>query len=1148
MPAKINKFNLSTQSIKSGKSKSPAPDRTGQNQRGSPTGDGQTGNDFNNGALDRGGLARGPATFGGESPAPMGPSTGETNGNNAALDWIRGLRGLPDPPQRTDYSPPTPSDEEVPVYPPVGEYERSEFDDELLDKGICSSYPVILAQVPFSNFFEGNTNTISAMGQLYDIQNSIQDDTIKMADKLVNDYFASNPDARSALSALKTKNTLLYNEIVNYVPKIKLSKDNLVANTSTAAIDSQSYAKITSLISTTSADRASNAAAGDRSPTKYLQTKPANLSQQDAVAAATARGNLGSASSMTRQDLEFAIPATDYDDADMRTSTNFKITTPADLTKILLGKTDVAGLAESTIAYQALRCTLADIYYGDGEFSSTSDALDVQALRLTSGGKTNNLEYLQYQANKINILGGVQTFDGNSTTEAFRQYEAALPAFSRTYVNGTCVLASKIASLYSSMSFFDSLGNLSPNAQSISIKDTQNDDISFVYLDSQGRTLILEDLAVPQTRYENCFSMIASYNLSKADLEGMLTRLNKTKIGLENLSSTKKAWLSNQISAFLLKTMMNEFSNFFEKSAWCDASVSAYSAARCAMYRSAASNSNNFRRVYTITNEKLDELSSLGDEQNTLSILKYREEYKGATLNWKISEASNIVIGASQTREFDFTEVATSTFNDKMFDPGSSFGIFNNIVQKVKSQFPDITKDIENLIRLISFNVFMELNKLLPADVEMIVTEEHGGKNFNAIVQPSKLKWSRQEAAIIADICRSCLTATTVDDVSFSTLGTSLTENQKSLVTSKFFNPIRTIVTTTLQKYENVKNVLAFYQGRVTNQQQAISGITSSYSRLINAYEVFGTQDPTLSAYKLTAKYATTESIAEMLQKDVRYKTFINNTRIRSIAGRSKNYRSIVKAAHKDMLTEVPATLMAIGIPYGFFEKIRIASRSARDNATSYTYGVSLYAQYVDQRRDDVEFAIDYISPYVRQTTIDYTKYRFYSTLKTSLFDDTTSSRLVQSVSDSSIQTYTLVISDSNLVKTDVDTDKTTIEQPALESYFEDLYGLYPRYSCNKNTVDIDSMPELTYASIISATAPVQIDETLVPSNSSIEQETILIRSRIRAAIMMHELFSTTYMLKEVESGSVFDKIHYVIYENDKLDAEITQITPRVLI
>ena len=92
--------------------------------------------------------------------------------------------------------------------------------------------------------------------------------------------------------------------------------------------------------------------------------------------------------------------------------------------------------------------------------------------------------------------------------------------------------------------------------------------------------------------------------------------------------------------------------------------------------------------------------------------------------------------------------------------------------------------------------------------------------------------------------------------------------------------------------------------------------------------------------------------------------------------------------------------------------------------------------------------------------------------------------------------------------------------QSSLESYIEDLYGLYPRYAFVKDA----------------AIRPVSEEEiaTEVSNNFSVdEQEAQLIRSRLRSAIMMHKDFCTTTMLNDLETSPLFDRIVYCLVETE---------------
>ena len=1196
MPAKLKTINLTTQP-KTGRRRS--SDRSQQNARRDSGGRG--GVERRDRVDDTGGSRSGGSGSGGRSGGTGGDSSTATSSDTSSSgsagrtkeEILEGKKKDEKPStfgsssSSTSETAPASTAENTPAA--VGEYDYTPYDLELLDKGVCSSYPIIISEVPFSNFYSRN-NELSSTGQLYDIQNQIQDETVATADRLVRSYYTENDSARRAVQSLATRNTRLYNTIIESLSTIKTSKDQLVAVSSTIDIKDESYNKITNLISTTPSDDVTSVGAQTQNivsgQTRVLEVNPTSSVLGQAFNQTQSRSSSTTNTSRDRNEIEFSVPSIPYSIDDIQSKDSFFISSIDDITRIAYP--GAAVLSTSTLGYQALRSTLANIYYGiktsgPKRPNESQDTLDVREISLTNIANYNtNLEYLAETANKRNasnlkndifINVGTTGID-NFWSDGYKDAESSLSGINMSTstfvaaIESISAIASQISNTATNSTIQAGLNSsISPNGPTVSVVDTIDDNISFVYRDLTGKIVLLEDTKVPTTRYAGITTILEASTSPNIDTQKLYDRLNRTKIELENFANNKKAWLSNQISCFIIQTMMNEFANFFESSTWCDTSRnSKFSTARCIMFRCAASNSVRAKRVYSICNVNLANFYDLDDEEKVDLIFKnsYQSNNKNDTdiETWERKEKSAATFALTGDESLDDDGASTASFAKDMFSDTSSFGMFNRIVESIKSQF-QINDTIENLIRQTSFLLFMHINTLIKADVELYVDSFAAGKNKTRF-EKCTMKWSVRDAAAIVDCCRSCLTASSIDDVNFTVftrLFNAPRTNEKALIDANFFKPIRKIASTVLQKYEDVKLVLAFYQSRLAQQQKSIRDVSSSYENITNAYAVYGSSNPASDASRVVSKYSTTESIVEALQRSTRYRALIPGTRIRSIATRSNNYRSIVKAAHKDYMTKSSAKLMAIGIPYGFFEQIRRNSINVADFRASFTYGIKVVAQSIGNSDStssvDVGDVLPFLAPPGAPSRFAG---RDFTTIVTDLYDDFDSNRIVQTTSDSTIKVLYLnptartllpitksELSDASIIVYEQYIDYQ-INQSALESYFEDMYGLHLRYACNRNFVDITDMPEIQYAAEIVSQFNIPTSELVVNTTSSIEQEEQLIRSRVQAMIMMHEDFSTTYMLKELEAGPVFDKIHYVLVVDSKLPSALSQITAEVLV
>jgi hypothetical protein len=1154
MPPVLKKVNLSVQPAKAGKRKEEV-DRSSRAQRRDSGSGGRGGVDTDPRRAEEAptgsssGSRSGGTATGGRSGS-SGSSTGTGSGKSDGPPSGRTAGSSSGSSSASSQSNSETQDTE-PQNGIIGEFERTPYDDALLGFGICSSYPIMIAQVPFRNFYEGNTTNLSAEGFLYDIQNSLQDETIKKANDLVNNYFANNADVEARLISESRKNLGLYDAIVRNLPEIKLSRDQIVDQTGTISIDSQSYNKITNLISTTSADdvvptrSSSTVEILDIKPTKNRGTISSAIAGQSLLSGNSTRSASVSNVERSRTELTFDIPRTSYGDDDLFNIDDFLLTT-SEIDR-LAPSTSAAYLAKTALAHQAIRSTFANIYYNTkGTIENISEPTNIYKLK----NLTNNYDSLKEAADETS---SDRTTVGQDEISDFTNFIDKYEGYRESFGKSASLIASRIADESLDKTPFEDMGSLSPKADTISVFNTEQEDISFVFTDSSGRRLLLEDLDIPRTG-EECYSIVEAFGTSKDDLARLTTRLKTTQIALENFSNDKKAWMSNQIALFLLKTMFDEFANFFESSYWCDTSKSEYSAARCVMYYRAAEHAKCHKIVYALTNVFRSTVEDISDEEDMEAIFDGTDD---SVTSWN-SRNNTGTSRLGDVTEIDFskgTKVPTADFAKAMFGQTTSFGMFDSIVDKVATQFTSISGTTKSMIRLMSFNNFMFVNKLLPAYVRLEVDQAVAFKNRNIFATDSKctLKWSKRDAAALADVCRSCIAASSIDDVSFTTYSSvvrsSPSNSQKDVINDMYFTKIRDLITDTLQRYENIKNVISFYHGRVKNQQRAINDVNGSYDAIISAYTAYGDANPADKTASIVSKYGTTESIAEVLQRDIRYKQYLKNTRIRSIAARSKNYRSIVKAVHRDVLTENPAYLAIIGIPYGFFENSRIIARSANDIRNAYRYGVDVIAQdLLDDNSPDA--TVDYSPAFITEDITRRFNGKNRSSAIVSTLDRVEDTQEVSSTSNPNINVCQINIGEASLEtlrRDEVLYDHdfySQLEQSALESYLEDLYGLYPRYSLYRERIDLTQMPEAQIANVIAST--VEVPESSEYTSLPPGQEAQLIRSRLFAAIMMHEFFSTTYMVKELEAGILFDRLHYIVYEERKVPADITQITPRV--
>jgi hypothetical protein len=1037
---------------------------------------------------------------------------------------------------------------------------KEQFDRYLLPKGICSGYPVILMQAPFENYYQSRERSTdrSAIGKIVDLQNDLKDDTITKADTLVNSYYAQNPDIAVDLRAIRQKNLNFYNLTVTALADIGTSRDELVVATIPASPDDESLTRITYLMSTSDADApvgsSTNGTRSGSPQTSDTRGKPSVTLGLPSIARFLTAGPTSAAASaspsseeVTRTDLSVNVVSVNY--ATTEPQADYETLRSQLLAPSILNYP----VMRTTEAYDLFRSSISSVYYGNSLKTSAQDppyGTHIMS-RIDVFNNTYSPRYrLDYSksdatstwSNNIIDPAGIDELDETYVTSELNQ--DLYPKNNDNLGSYIAVLASKIADgTGANLVASETLQSISPSSYEYEIQNTVDERITFVSRISERDTIATLDLTIPQNT-TSLRPVNEIYGLASNDLETLSSNLNSVKTQIESLANTKRLYFSNQIALFLLKTMLNEFSSYFSSSILASSTNdSKYSMARAVFFRVAAKRGDTSRsekRLFNICNHYLTEGYGMDGDTDTgiRSMFRISDD-----IIWDCDQSINSSRKGTFTFPGDYIDVPT--FKDGLLSETSSFGMFNNIVAQVKRSY-NLTSDAELHLRLISFRLFMKINLLFGMNGKLGLYAIAGGRNRILFVKSDAegenkptISWDKGQAAAIADICRDCLTSESPSSVNYQTHRSALRRDPNSGEYDDIFDAIRNVVDDTLRPYQHVNGVFAYYHTIVKNQIRAIKNVQDKYENIIAAYTTYGASNPDETARRLVARYTTTESIVALQERARRNIALIPGTRISTIAKRSDYYRNIVNVSHKETMPTKPSSIVVVGFPYGYFERIRL--NKIKDSASAFrdetdffgfkcnAYGADLTSDQIAEKIDYqfyFDLPTDYLTTYAGIAD-DYSTTTAVTTTK-SVGDDTGVRLLKINTGTGFLEPVKSLAGSTSRLQFE-----KMMTQSVLRSYIEDVYGLYPEYAAFKPRLEGDRdampLPELTAAVAIASTLDVAEDRDLIVA-------------RVASTIMLHQDFMTTRMINELETGPLFDKILYLVYENDSLNSLLSEI------
>jgi hypothetical protein len=719
--------------------------------------------------------------------------------------------------------------------------------------------------------------------------------------------------------------------------------------------------------------------------------------------------------------------------------------------------------------------------------------------------------------------------------------------------------------------------SIDPYAQEqITVTSTIGDDIRFITEKSDGQKLYLFDNAILSNQNEDA-SPISSIMLYDIDeIEKLRSDLDNLVSSLESFSSSRKTQISNQCSMTILSIFYQKIYEFFTKTILGTGKGDIYTAIRTLMFIIAANDQFSAGKLFRIIFDNENETSNMIARGSSLSFSGKEKDviknlfFTGAKLATSDSNSSSaikygkeILYDVPKTTYSKKQNEETNTFLKNLYSTKSEFQtICIQAVNNVLDCYPAV-KDDKKLVTKLRLGFFtmllfylkkIRVKSLLEITFDAYEAAASNGSSMSdqgfgttvaenldnpKVEIETAMTWKEADVLFMSDCIVESFNNISAENLKFENfkkkIGSTPSAEQLKVASAPCFRTVRSSIKNVLQISQDIKSLLAYQMTVLRAQIAACSSISVLFEKLINIYA-----GDKAKVSLILRRYGTLESVIELLYQAERNRTLIPGTEITSNATRSENYRSIVKMAFKNYLPKSDDISLAIvGLPYGHLERLRLSQ-----NERNFYYNCRLFGDN-SKNYDESMNSIDFSFPYIRSSKTNRPNAAGpFLSLYTNLYDDFSSSRIVESMQDSSISLMKIneAISDFDVIeRSEVNTSEQSIDFPAeiiqaaLQSFIEDIYGIYPRYASFKGQIG-GSYPEEKIADDVLMFNGIKKDTT----------EEKLLYSRLKSTIMMHRLFLTTRMIDQAEASPLFDKIHYSLVDGSKFKDVITEFYAKV--
>lgn len=1010
----------------------------------------------------------------------------------------------------------------------VWSFEPTDYDVFLTGSGVNSYQPVIIADVPFSNYYGSESPSFD----IVKLQQQLQDDVLRTANNLVKQFYSLRPEKARELQQIRDKNLSFYNEAVPAVSSVALaSRELIVALNTTDRPSDQSYYDIVN--ATRTSLKYAGVAPVPVITTPYDDDDVIKISKFSSAYDALLTNGQIYKSTLLGQVLSDKVGLLKYGVSLENAANRVNDAVPAnEIANVWAGPLNYG--VYRNVLLRAVTAWKEGGFIQDDAFLSlykNDDNFSVNIYSIPIDTYTNTYEaiggYNKDDApdKPFGVYGIMPKFISKVQEKSGTPFKPSILILITSHLINE-VLGGEIVNNATLPQFMRSVGSGASGAKTYTINSTASEDkLPLTVLLSKYYSLfdaIIPDQQSNDTQENRTSGLLAATTFDIDEIFSLQDKIATARSRLEKTIVDNTGYFSNQISVFLMKCMFDEYYSFFKNSV-LTTGTNQYSLARTAIFLRAAANEDVRGIVWAMCNNKtkIRNAAEIPEFETAISdsitSLFRRDQTYTTAGSFTFSQYSDKV----EQDEDDAAENrdASSTFLESLFDNDSSFGMFDRIASKVIERFPQIDgTDAEGAVRITSYIVFLQILRLLSVEYKLQFTEEKAGSNYNGV--QGYIRFSKRDTTAVTDCLKSALTTSNITD--FSTYaaarGGQPYEETKAAIRSNFWTPIRGIVRDVLGAYETFADASSYTHTLLTNAYKKVADARIAYNSLTRSYErldTLSTADAQLKARDLIAKYGTPESVIELNHRSKRYSNLISGTDITSMASRSSYFRSITDATHRDILTERQAKIYIVGIPYGMLENLRLEQPVAQTYIPRFNVHINKFVGNSSQR-------VDYYLPqdtlsgslgsgYAYQSNYTQISDKYDSTTQITSYADR---RINVDVYDFSLKQVQPVTFNNSAA---YEAQKV---QSALESYVEDLYGLYPRYSF------IKAQPQR-------AIVENQIADEIANTLPADDQEAQLVRSRMKAAVLMHRDFCTTTMINDLETSPLFDKIVYCLVESE---------------
>lgn len=1068
-------------------------------------------------------------------------------------------------------------------------YDSTIFDTELTGSGITSAYPTILATIPVTNLYDGES--LSNFGTLFDLQNELKDQMIEAANDIVANYYLTDTAASESLAAIRDSNNEKINSLASNLPGIVGAIRDLVetpniptrteddqlsidTNASTTGYDSARAVGLESFVTTSTGEFGNtNVEYNDDDVQKYDSSTTSIVTSLEKRFLGTDLFTRNDQAQTTR--MYQLLGAALYQVIEGRRPHNFDelgIQSPYQN----LGYYDISGLgnytydkiemnedvtfAKATLDFAAKAIEndyfLLPNYVGEADAESAVSRYGI----FHAGRYYYDFEEERYITDDLD--GGVTPPSGryaNIFTYAPNEiYHLPVISISQDRVNSGFIsqmfvsLAADVMGEMGAWSYSQLSSSFDPtNSASVPIQDTISDTLRFVAGQNLEKKIALFDSSLQDSENSEISPISDAVLEGSGLLEEIQSEISVIKSSIAAFAYNERGIFSNQCALKLVEIFYQRLYNFFTTSVLGDASnTSHWSAIRALCYFRAAHDDYTAARLFNM----IQKISDYGSEDfsEIRSAIKYtdimekffNESASGfdniATTSPDAEDRASRQYNASLFKKsqrvfsIDVTAADDNDVKNSLFD--GSFYDSAKIPSDVSVYYPSIGNNslLQTKLKLAYYTFLLYFIRQLAAKVEL--SFDSSSRRFRGFI-----KWYQSDISFISDCLSEAITTTQVGDLSFTNFtaitGAAPTADEQATGEELYYN-LRNPIKEVIQAYQDVRALLAYQRTILSAESNTIDQFFSYYENIATIYG-----GNTRKAAKIAGRYSSIESNVELLYRVKRYQTLIPNTLITSFATRSSNYRSIVKAVFKDKISNGSNLRAAIvGIPYGHLERLRLAQDSR-----TYYFGVRIYVDDVrtaETDQNDQTYPFSYLSS---SDTYRPSLAGPYNVFIPEIYDDFNSTTIIENTSDDPIS---FLVADSELSALSVVSreDSTStfqiidfpaqMVQAALQSYVEDIYGLFPRYASTKGVLRESPYPEEAYADLALKAAGYEL--------SSSDRDAALLYARLRATIMMHQDFMSTKMLEEIEASPMFDKIVYVLFDGDRVENIISEFYTKV--